>query len=95
MNRAVKLLISALSVGFAATAVAHAGELTRAEVQQQLVQAEAQGLVPSSGTDYPPSARAIARNQRIYAAQHKSDTSKAARQTGYGGSRDGQSSAQD
>lgn len=95
MKRAVKLLISTLSVSFAATAIAHAGELTHAEVQQQLVHAEAQGLLPSSGTDYPPSARVIARNQRIYAAQHKSCSSKATTQRGYGGSHDGRSSAQE
>ncbi|KLU20532.1 hypothetical protein EOS_41080 [Caballeronia mineralivorans PML1(12)] len=36
---------------------------TRAQVREELVEAQRMGLVPSSKTDYPPSAATIARNQ--------------------------------
>lgn len=43
---------------------------TRAEVRAELVQAEAQGLLPVSKNDYPPTPQTIARNQAEYQASH-------------------------
>jgi hypothetical protein len=43
---------------------------TRAEVRAELVQAEAQGLLPTSKNDYPPSPQEIARNQAEYQIRH-------------------------
>jgi hypothetical protein len=82
MKKTLVLLIASLTVGFAAQAQAQtqSNGLTRAEVKQQLVQAEAQGLLPANSTDYPPGARTIARNKAAFAEQHES---KAA--TAYGG----------
>ncbi|WP_277185728.1 DUF4148 domain-containing protein [Caballeronia sp. BR00000012568055] len=87
MKKTLLLLIASLTVGFAAQAQAQtqSNGLTRAEVKQQLVQAEAQGLLPANGTDYPPSARTIARNKAAFAEQHESKGA-----TAYGGVADTQ-----
>jgi hypothetical protein len=47
--------------------------LTRAEVHTQLVQAEKNGILPSSKLDYPPSAETIARNKELYDIRHEHD----------------------
>jgi hypothetical protein len=83
MKKTILLLIASLSVGFAAQAQAQG--LTRAAVEQQLVQAEAQGQVPANGTNYPPNARAIARNKAAYAERHEDRPANA-----YGGVADTQ-----
>ena len=61
-------------------------ELTRAEVRAQLVQAEADGLLPVRKNDYPPSPATIARSKQLYAIQHNDEGSNAmasaANQTG-------------
>ncbi|WP_250478257.1 MULTISPECIES: DUF4148 domain-containing protein [unclassified Caballeronia] len=80
MKKTLLLLIACLTVGVTAQAQAQTSGLTRAEVKQQLVQAEAQGVLPSNGTNYPPSARAIARNKAVFAEQHESQDA-----TAYGG----------
>jgi len=46
---------------------------TRAEVRAELVQAEAQGLVPISKNDYPPTPLTIARNRAEYQSSHMDD----------------------
>ncbi|HEV3423454.1 MAG TPA: DUF4148 domain-containing protein [Paraburkholderia sp.] len=52
---------------------------TRAEVRAELVQAEAQGLLPVGENNYPPTAQQIARNREIYQIRHSdSGTSTAA-----------------
>jgi hypothetical protein len=51
--------------------------LTRADVYAQLVQAEADGILPYHRTDYPPSPATIARNKEIYALRHSHDTTNA------------------
>ena len=51
--------------------------LTRAEVRAQLIQAEADGLIPAGKTDYPPSAETIARNKELYAIRHEQNTNNA------------------
>ena len=38
-------------------------EKSRAQVREELVEAQRMGLVPSGKTDYPPSSQTIARNQ--------------------------------
>lgn len=67
--------VTLVSLSFGANAFAQSSPrgLTRAEVQSQLVEAEAEGLVPAPKTDYPPSAQAVARNREIYAIQHGAD----------------------
>lgn len=67
--------ITALSLTFGANAFAQttSSGLTHAEVIQQLQQAQAEGLVPTSKSDYPPSDAEIARNREIYAIQHHTD----------------------
>jgi hypothetical protein len=83
MKKTILMLIASLTVGMAAQAHAQASGLTRADVKQQLVQAEAQGLLPSNGPDYPPSARTIARNKAAFAEQHENEAA-----TSYGGAAD-------
>ncbi|MCX4164229.1 MULTISPECIES: DUF4148 domain-containing protein [Paraburkholderia] len=46
---------------------------TRAEVRAELIRAEADGLLPVSKTDYPPSAQTIARNRTEYQARYMHD----------------------
>ncbi|MFM0175575.1 DUF4148 domain-containing protein [Paraburkholderia sediminicola] len=67
--------VTVLSLSFGANAFAQSSphELTRAEVRAQLLQAEADGLVPAPKEDYPPSAQAIARNREIYSIRHGTD----------------------
>jgi hypothetical protein len=62
-----------LSFGSAAFAQSNPSGLTHAEVMAQLQQAQAEGLVPSHQSDYPPSDATIARNREIYAIQHHTD----------------------
>ncbi|WOD13631.1 DUF4148 domain-containing protein [Paraburkholderia kirstenboschensis] len=79
MKLLTSIAVTALGLVFGANAFAQttAPELTRAEVRAQLAQAEADGLVPTHKNDYPPSATTIARNQEIYAIQHKNSPSRA------------------
>ncbi len=88
----VLTLLAASALGIAMEASAQTSVLTRAEVKQQLVSAEAQGLVPSGGVDYPPSAREITRNKEAFARQHEADGARFTDETGYGGTRDGRTS---
>ncbi|WP_279573929.1 DUF4148 domain-containing protein [Burkholderia sp. D-99] len=44
--------------------------LTRAEVRQQPIGADADGLLPTNRNDYPPSHAPIARNRRLDALAH-------------------------
>lgn len=45
------------------------GELTRAQVKAQLIEAECDGLLPTPNADYPPSPQTIARNKGMVAAR--------------------------
>ncbi|KVD82012.1 hypothetical protein WS62_23975 [Burkholderia sp. ABCPW 14] len=47
--------------------VAFAQGKTRAEVAQELVRAQHDGIVPAGKNDYPPSAALIARNKTLHA----------------------------
>jgi hypothetical protein len=72
MKLLTTLAVAALSLSFGVPAFAQATSsgLTRAEVSAQLVQARADGLLPSNRHAYPPSAEAIAHNREVYAIQH-------------------------
>ena len=58
------------STSWQASAAAPAGK-TRQQVMQELKQAERDGLVPTSRSDYPPSERLIEMNKERYAAAHR------------------------
>ncbi|SOF01356.1 protein of unknown function [Burkholderia sp. OK233] len=75
MKLLTAIAVAALSLPFGATAFAQSNPsgLTRAEVIAQLQQAQAEGVVPTSNNDYPPTAKEIARNREIYAIQHGMD----------------------
>jgi hypothetical protein len=69
------IAVAALSLPFGANAFAQttSSGVTRAEVMAQLQQAQAEGLVPTRSSDYPPADATIARNREIYAIQHGTD----------------------
>jgi Domain of unknown function (DUF4148) len=79
MNLLTCVAVTALGLAFGSSAFAQTTtpEMTRAEVHQQLAQAEADGLLPVRKDDYPPSAATIARNKELYAIQHKNDPNSA------------------
>jgi hypothetical protein len=86
MKKILYFVLASLSFGMAGQAFAQTSGITRQEVKQQLVQAEAQGLVPTGPTEYPPNARTIARNRAIYAEQHENDVKAS---SAYGGAAEG------
>jgi acyl-coenzyme A synthetase/AMP-(fatty) acid ligase len=58
--------------------------LTRAQVREQLVQAERDGIIPTTDADYPPSDEEIARNKAVYQLQFgKSDAPQQWAQDGH------------
>lgn len=81
MKLLTAVAVTALSLVFGANAFAQTSPagLTRADVMAQLQQAQAEGFVPSSKNDYPPSATELARNREIYAIRHGTDDAAAAR----------------
>ncbi|MFP3605911.1 DUF4148 domain-containing protein [Paraburkholderia sp. SIMBA_053] len=72
MKKSAKFILAAFAVTFAGHAFAQTSGFTREQVNQELIQAQAQGLLPTHN-DYPPSARTIARNKAIYAIRHGSE----------------------
>ncbi|ASW00945.1 DUF4148 domain-containing protein [Paraburkholderia aromaticivorans] len=79
--------VAALSLTFGASAFAQTSTsgLTRAEVVAQLQQAQAEGLLPTTDGDYPPTAAEVARNREIYAIQHGTHEAGAVRTAGTAG----------
>lgn len=80
-RRMAAVLLAAATLGAHAAAFAQdasAADKTRAQVRQELVQAEAQGLLPSSRGDYPPSAQTIARNRQLYQIRTQGEAPPAA-----------------
>jgi hypothetical protein len=75
MKLLTAIAVAALSLPFGANAFTQttSSGLTRAEVMAQLQQAQAEGLVPTRSSDYPPLEATIARNREIYAIQHGTD----------------------
>ncbi|RQS35495.1 DUF4148 domain-containing protein [Burkholderia sp. Bp8992] len=72
MKLVAAFIVATLSLPFGTQAFAQSTQapITRAEVRQQLIDAEADGLLPSNRNDYPPSHAEIARNRQLYALQH-------------------------
>lgn len=72
MKLVAAFVVATLSLPFGTQAFAQSTQapITRAEVRQQLIDAEAAGLLPSNRNDYPPSHAQIARNRQLYALQH-------------------------
>ncbi|MFP3565111.1 DUF4148 domain-containing protein [Paraburkholderia sp. SIMBA_030] len=73
MKLLTAVALAALSLPFGTNAFAQTSTsgLTRAEVHAQLVEAEADGLVPAPKNDYPPSAQTVAHNRELYAIRHQ------------------------
>jgi hypothetical protein len=65
----------ALTAGVNVYAQQTSSGLTRADVYAQIVQAEADGILPFHRNDYPPSPATIARNKELYALRHRHDSS--------------------
>ncbi|WP_176114799.1 DUF4148 domain-containing protein [Burkholderia cepacia] len=53
-----------------AAAQDHTAPKTRAQVYQELIDAQREGLLPTSKTEYPPSEQTVAHNRELYALQH-------------------------
>ncbi|HGO6129137.1 MULTISPECIES: DUF4148 domain-containing protein [Burkholderia cepacia complex] len=57
-------------IGYSSAATSQIGSpargKTRAEVYAELIQAQKDGLIPSSKSDYPPSEATIRRNRELY-----------------------------
>ena len=69
MNKIAILATAGLSLCVSLSAVAQTSQsapLSRAEVRQQLIEAEAAGQLPINNVDYPPSADTVQRNQVLY-----------------------------
>ncbi|WP_225031632.1 DUF4148 domain-containing protein [Paraburkholderia sp. XV] len=66
----VAVTVLGLISGANAFAQASPDGLTRAQVHAQLLDAEADGLLPVPKNDYPPSAQTIARNKELYATDN-------------------------
>lgn len=84
MKLVAAFVVATLSLPFATQAFAQSTQapITRADVRQQLIDAEADGLLPSNRNDYPPSASQIARNRQLYAIQHHDAMPTATASTG-------------
>jgi hypothetical protein len=71
------ILAAALSTALVTPAFANSdsmdagnGGVTRAQVKAQLIQAEADGIIPADKNQYPLDDSQIARNRMIYQANH-------------------------
>ncbi|UXU86040.1 DUF4148 domain-containing protein [Burkholderia sp. S-53] len=84
MKLIAAFVVATLSLPFGTQAFAQSTQapITRAEVRQQLIDAEADGMLPSNRNDYPPSASQIARNRQLYAIQHHDAMPTATASTG-------------
>jgi len=71
------LLVAVTAIGLISCANAFAQTssdgLTRTQVHAQLIEAQADGLLPVPKNDYPPSPKTIAHNKQLYAIQHPDD----------------------
>ncbi|MCE4547802.1 MULTISPECIES: DUF4148 domain-containing protein [Caballeronia] len=61
------LLVTASVTLGAISNVAMAQGKSRAQVHQELVQAQHEGVVPTSKTQYPPTEAQVARNKQVHA----------------------------
>ncbi|WP_168789734.1 DUF4148 domain-containing protein [Paraburkholderia aromaticivorans] len=73
--RLFTLSVAVLTIFGAASPVAQAQGKSRAEVKQELVQAQHDGVIPTSKTRYPADANTIARNKQTHAiSSHGGET---------------------
>ncbi len=86
MKRLAATTLAAVCLTFGVNAFAQtsAPGLTRAEVRAQLIQAERDGLIPANKDNYPPDARTIEHNRKIYAIQHPDSAGTATASQGDG-----------
>ncbi|WP_429576516.1 DUF4148 domain-containing protein [Paraburkholderia sp. UCT70] len=75
MLSSVAVAPAAVSLTFGSSASAQTAipGMTRAEVRQQLVQAQADGLLPVPENNYPLPATRIGRNKELYAIGYQND----------------------
>lgn len=73
MKVLTRIALAALSIAFVTNAFAQTStpSVTRADVRQQLIEAEKAGLLPSTNNDYPPGVATIERNREVYAIQNQ------------------------
>jgi hypothetical protein len=62
-------ILACLSASAAFAQSSSSTGLTRAQVREQIVQAERDGTIPTTDADYPPSSEEIARNKAVYELQ--------------------------
>ncbi|GJH28593.1 hypothetical protein AWB71_05072 [Caballeronia peredens] len=64
---------STQSYGGSTDGVAATGKIgkTRAQVVAEMIQAQRDGLIPTSKNDYPPSERTIERNKELYRIRNR------------------------
>lgn len=66
-TRLITLSVAAMALIGAVSQAAQAQGKTRAQVNQELAQAQHDGIIPHSKTQYPPSTERIARNKELHA----------------------------
>lgn len=66
-TRLITLSVAAMALIGTVSHAAQAQGKTRAQVNQELVQAQHDGIIPHSKTQYPASAERIARNKELHA----------------------------
>lgn len=72
---AVLLVTATVSLGAISNAAIAQGK-SRTQVHQELVQAQHDGVVPTSKTQYPPSEAQVARNKQMHAtSRHAGEVS--------------------
>ncbi|ASW01571.1 DUF4148 domain-containing protein [Paraburkholderia aromaticivorans] len=67
VTKLATLSVAAMALIGAVSQAAQAQGKTRAQVHQELVQAQHDGVIPNSKTQYPPSADRVARNKELHA----------------------------
>ncbi|MFM0167935.1 DUF4148 domain-containing protein [Paraburkholderia sediminicola] len=73
--RLFTLSVAAITMIGAASQAAQAQGKSRAQVNQELVQAQHDGVIPTSKAQYPADANTIARNRQIHAiSSHAGET---------------------
>lgn len=69
------LSVATMTLIGAVSQAAQAQGKSRAQVNQELVQAQHDGMIPNSKTQYPPHADTIARNKQLHAiSMHAGET---------------------
>ncbi|WP_025101843.1 DUF4148 domain-containing protein [Burkholderia sp. A1] len=71
--------VASLALSAQAFAKVDNNGLTRDEVRAQLIDAQRDGVVPTTDAQYPPSAVMVARNRELYAIAHQGSTESGTR----------------